>query len=140
MSLEESMAALAESNLKLAAANTEAAKLYAAVLERFDAGDVAGDTAKPAAAAAAPKKGRPAKAKPGPEPEQEEEEEEDDGLGGGTANRSEDEVKAILKQYKEAGGAPKDIMGKFGARAFPEVKPADFNAVYEATEKALAKL
>lgn len=140
MSLEESMAALAESNLKLAAANTEAAKLYAAVLERFEAGDVAPAADKPAAEDK-PKKGRPAKAKPEPEPEPEQEEEEDDdGLGGGAANRSEDEVKAILKKYKEAGGAPKDIMGKFGARAFPEVKPADFNAVYEATEKALSRL
>lgn len=141
MSLEEAMAKLADAMNRY----SETIEKYGdALLTRLGEADVAavaagGKADKPAAA---PKKGAAKKtaASAPPAEEEEEEEEEDDGLGGGTTNRSEDEVKTILKKFKDAGGVPKEIMGKFGARSFPEVKPAHFNAVYEATEKALAKL
>ena len=150
MSLEKSMADLAESNLKLAEAQNNLAEAQQAVASRYEemiAFFAANQGNAPAAAASSadtpaktedkPKRGRPAKAKPEPEVE-------DDGLGGeeeeATTQRTADEVKSILKQYKEAGGTPRDIMGKFGAKAFPEVAESDYNACYEATEKALAKL
>ena len=145
MSLEKSMADLAESNLKLAEAQNNLAEAQQAVASRYEemiaffaanqGNAPAADT--PAKTEDKPKRGRPAKAKPEPEVE-------DDGLGGeeeeATAQRTADEVKSILKQYKEAGGTPRDIMGKFGAKAFPEIAESDYNACYEATEKALAKL
>lgn len=154
MSLEESMLALAKSNERLAAsneavaeANTKAAATYEALIERInEAGGASVAQAPAAAAAEAPKRGRPPKAKeeqkaaPAPAAD-------NDGLGGddddeglGETQRTAEEVKTILKKFKDAGGAPRDIMGKFGAKAFPDLKEADFNACYAETEKALAKL
>ena len=146
MSLEKSMADLAESNLKLAEAQNNLAEAQQAVASRYEEmiaffaanqGNTSTAADTPAKTEDKPKRGRPAKAKPEPEVE-------DDGLGGeeeeATTQRTADEVKSILKQYKEAGGTPRDIMGKFGAKAFPEIAEADYNACYEATEKALAKL
>ena len=146
MSLEKSMADLAESNLKLAEAQNNLAEAQQAVASRYEemiaffaanqGNAPAADT--PAKTEDKPKRGRPAKAKPEPV------EAEDDGLGGEeeetATQRTADEVKSILKQYKEAGGTPRDIMGKFGAKAFPEIAESDYNACYDAAEKALAKL
>lgn len=146
MSLEQSMKELAESNIELAKAQTELAGAQRAVADKYDemiafVNEKRGDA--PASAADKPKgRGRPAGSTNKPkDPEPEPEQEEDDGLGGdGAVQRTEAEVKELLKKFKEAGGVPKDIMSQFGAKAFPEVKPADYNDCYAATEKALAKL
>lgn len=146
MSLEKSMAdladannKLAEANDKLADANINAAKLYAQLIERLDGAQIDTGAVPPAATEDKPRRGRPAKDK-APEPAAEPD--NDDGLGGDddVPQRTSDDVKALLKKFKEAGGVPREIMAKFGAKAFPEIKEADFNAAYEATEKALAKL
>ena len=140
------MTDLHESNLKLAEAQNNLAEAQQAVASRYEEmiaffaanqGNTSTAADTPAKTEDKPKRGRPAKAKPEPEVE-------DDGLGGeeeeATTQRTADEVKSILKQYKEAGGTPRDIMGKFGAKAFPEIAEADYNACYDAAEKALAKL
>lgn len=155
MSLEKSMADLAESNIKLAAAQERLATAQEAVADKYQemmaffAANQGEAAATPAAAEKAPAEkrgpGRPKKtekiAPPPPEDNDDDEGlDDDDGMGDEPTQRTSDEVKAILQKFKAAGGVPRDIMGKFGAKAFPELKEADFNAVYEATEKALAKL
>lgn len=154
MSLEESMLALAKSNERLAAsneavaeANTKAAAAYAELVDRIN--DAGGATVAPTPASSeTPTRGRGRPPKNNKEdqkaaPQQAEDDGDlgdDDGLGEAPTQRTADEVKAILKKFKDAGGTPRDIMGKFGAKAFPELKESDFNACYDATEKALAKL
>lgn len=143
MSLEESMLKLAESNLALAEAQNALAEKYERILNGEAVIDpaVVGGGAKTEAAAPAKKgPGRPRKA-PEPEPTP-----EDDGLGGEEEEEEEievvtaDQVKKALQEFKAAGGAPRDIMSKFGAKAFPEVKEADYAACLAATLKAQAKL
>ena len=148
MSLEDSMAALAKSNLTLAEAQSALAEAQKAVADKYDemiaffAANNAAPEKSDGKAEDKPKRGRPKKAasEPAPPPA-----DTDDGLGdddtdGDVTARTSDEVKAILKKYKDAGGVPRDIMSKFGAKAFPELKEPDFNACYAATEKALEKL
>ena len=143
MSLEESMLKLAESNLALAEAQNALAEKYERILNGeavIDPAVVGGATT---AKTETPKKGpgRPKKvAEPEPEPEK-----EDDGLGGEEEEEeadvvTADQLKSALQAFKAAGGAPKDIMSKFGAKAFPEVKEADYAACLAATLKAQAKL
>lgn len=149
MSLEKSMAELAESNIKLAAAQDRLATAQEAVADKYQemmaffaanqGGDAPAAAEKPAPAKRGP--GRPKKEeKPSDPPPAADDGLGDDDLGDDAPQRTSDEVKALLQKFKAAGGVPRDIMGKFGAKAFPELKEADFNAVYEATEKALAKL
>lgn len=161
MSLEASMSALAEANLALAQALTG----YAAVIDKYAlkieavggnvaaaaAAEVKPDT-KPAtkpqtaaekkAAAAAKKAAEEAAAKAddggfG-----------DDGFGGGAEDTVEvpdkltgDQVKAKLLEVRDAYGdkAPAlKIINDLGYNAIPDVKPADFAAVWVACEKAIA--
>lgn len=152
MSLEKSMAELAESNIKLAEAQSSLAEAQLAVAAKYDemiafvaANQGGGAVATPAAttdkAADAPKpRGRPKKEVVEAKTDDGLGDDADEGLDDDVPQRTSDEVKALLKKFKDAGGVPRDIMGKFGAKAFPELKEADFNAAYEATEKALAKL
>lgn len=154
MSLEKSMAELAESNIKLAEAQSSLAEAQLAVAAKYDemiafvvanqGGTAPAAKTEPAAEAPKPR-GRPkkeaaAKTEATPDDGLGGDDGDDEGLGDDVVQRTSDDVKAILKKYKEAGGAPRDIMSKFGAKAFPEIKEADFNACYEAAEKALAKL
>lgn len=151
MSLEKSMAELAESNIKLAAAQDRLATAQEAVADKYQemmaffaanqGGDAPATAEKPAPAKRGP--GRPKKEEKQADPPPAADDglgDDGDDLGDDAPQRTSDEVKAILQKFKAAGGVPRDIMGKFGAKAFPELKEADFNAVYEATEKALAKL
>ena len=153
MSLEKSMADLAESNIKLAAAQDRLATAQEKVADKYQemmaffAANQGGEVATPAATEKAPAEkrgpGRPKKDKPADPPPAADDGlgDDDDGMGDDApTQRTSDEVKAKLQEFKAAGGVPRDIMSKFGAKAFPELKDADFNAVYEATEKALAKL
>lgn len=160
MSLEQSMLALAESNLKLAAAQEH----YASVIEKF--GSLAVATNGEAATAAPPAK-EPAAAKGGKgakggkaaaktEPAADAAAAgdgfggDDDGFGGGEAGGDEpevpekltgDQVKAKLLEVRDAYGdkAPAlKIINDLGYAAIPDVKPADYKKVWIAAEKAIA--
>lgn len=160
MSLEESIKALAESNLKLAAAQEH----YASVIEKF--GSLAVATSGEAATAATPAK-EPAAAKGGKgakggkaaaktEPAADAAAAgdgfggDDDGFGGGGGDGDEpevpekltgDQVKAKLLEARDAYGdkAPAlKIINDLGYAAIPDVKPADYKKVWIAAEKAIA--
>ena len=158
MSLEQSMLTLAESNLKLAAAQEH----YASVIQQFgslvvaSAGD--GATATPAkteaATPAAKGKGKgKGKAETTPAPETKGDDTgfgDDEGFGneGGDENETEvpdqltsDQVKAKLLEVRDAYGdkAPAlKIINDLGYSAIPDVKPADFKKVWVACDKAIA--
>ena len=156
MSLEESMKALAESNLKLAAAQEH----YAGVIEKFgslvvaSAGDGAA-AATPAKTDAAPaakggKGSKGGKGKTDPAPETKNDDAgfgDDDGFGGEDGEPevpeklTADQVKAKLLEVRDAYGdkAPAlKIINDLGYSAIPDVKPADFKKVWTACEKAIA--
>ena len=108
MSLEKSMADLAESNLKLAEAQNNLAEAQQAVASRYEEmiaffaanqGNTSTAADTPAKTEDKPKRGRPAKAKPEPEVE-------DDGLGGeeeeATTQRTADEVKSVSYTHLRA--------------------------------------
>lgn len=159
MSLEESMKALAESNLKLAAAQEH----YAGVIEKFGSLVVAsaGDAA-PATAAASTKtdaapatagkgKGKGGKGKAEPAAETKTDDAgfgDDDGFGGDEGGEAEvpddltaDQVKAKLLEVRDAYGdkAPAlKIINDLGYSAIPDVKKADFKKVWIACDKAIA--
>lgn len=149
MSLEDSMQTLAESNLKLAAAMDN----YAATIEKFGSMVVAQPGDAPAAATekapATKGKGR-GKAATKAEPETKGDDAgfgDDDGFGGegGEAEVPEkltgDQVKAKLLEVRDAYGdkAPAlKIINDFGYSAIPDVKPADYQKVWAACEKAIA--
>ena len=162
MSLEDSMKALAESNLKLAAAQEH----YAGVIEKFGSLVVAsaGDAA-PAAAAASTKadaapattgkgKGKGGKGKAEPAAETKTDDAgfgDDDGFGGddaggegeaeGPEKLTGDQVKAKLLEVRDAYGdkAPAlKIINDLGYNAIPDVKAADYQKVWAACEKAIA--
>ena len=163
MSLEQSMLALAESNLKLAAAQEH----YAGVIEKFGSLVVAsaGDAA-PAAAAASTKtdaapattgkgKGKGGKAAAKTEPAADAAAAgdgfggDDDGFGGEAGGDEPevpekltgDQVKAKLLEVRDAYGdkAPAlKIINDLGYAAIPDVKPADYKKVWIAAEKAIA--
>lgn len=165
MSLEESMKALAESNLKLAAAQEH----YAGVIEKFGtlvvASPGAGTAATPASAAETT--GKPLTAAQKKKAEKEAAEKaaaekaaaggdgfggDGDGFGdeGGEAGGDEpevpekltgDQVKAKLLEVRDAYGdkAPAlKIINDLGYAAIPDVKPADYKKVWIAAEKAIA--
>lgn len=154
MSLEESMKALAESNLKLAAAQEH----YAGVIEKFgslvvaSAGDGAATPTKADAAPATSKggKGKGGKGKTDPAPEAKNDDAgfgDDDGFGGEDGEPevpeklTADQVKAKLLEVRDAYGdkAPAlKIINDLGYSAIPDVKPADFKKVWTACEKAIA--
>ena len=158
MSLEESMLKLAESNLKLAAAQEH----YAGVIEKFgnlvvaSAGAPAADptatatSGKAEAAKGKAAKGKAAKGKADPEPETKDDASfgDDDGFGGDEGGESEapedltaDQVKAKLLEVRDAYGdkAPAlKIINDLGYSAIPDVKKADFKKVWAACEKAIA--
>ena len=162
MSLEESMKALAESNLKLAAAQEH----YAGVIEKFGSLVVASPGAGTAAtpAAAAETTGKPLTAAQKKKAEKEAAEKaaaggggdgfggDGDGFGdeGGEAGGDEpevpekltgDQVKAKLLEVRDAYGdkAPAlKIINDLGYAAIPDVKPADYKKVWIAAEKAIA--
>lgn len=159
MSLEESMKALAESNLKLAAAQEH----YAGVIEKFGSLVVAsaGDSAPAAAASAktdaAPAttgkgKGKGGKGKAEPAAETKTDDAgfgDDDGFGGDDAggeaevpdDLTADQVKAKLLEVRDAYGdkAPAlKIINDLGYSAIPDVKKADFKKVWIACDKAIA--
>ena len=157
MSLEESMKALAESNLKLAAAQEH----YAGVIEKFGSLVVASPGA---AAADTPTKteaaGKPLTAAQKKKAEKEAADKaaaggdggfgDDDGFGNEGAGGDEpevpekltsDQVKAKLLEVRDAYGdkAPAlKIINDLGYSAIPDVKPADFKKVWIASEKAIA--
>ena len=158
MSLEESMKALAESNLKLAAAQEH----YAGVIEKFgslvvaSAGDAAPATAAastktdaaPATAGKGKGKGGKGKTEPAAETKTDDAGFGDyDGFGdeGGEAevpdDLTADQVKAKLLEVRDAYGdkAPAlKIINDLGYSAIPDVKPADFKKVWIACDKAIA--
>lgn len=165
MSLEESMKALAESNLKLAAAQEH----YAGVIEKFGSLVVASPGAGTAAtpASAAETTGKPLTAAQKKKAEKEAAEKaaaekaaaggdgfggDGDGFGdeGGEAGGDEpevpekltgDQVKAKLLEVRDAYGdkAPAlKIINDLGYAAIPDVKPADYKKVWIAAEKAIA--
>lgn len=165
MSLEESMKALAESNLKLAAAQER----YAGVIEKFGSLVVANPGAGTASAAApaAETTGKPLTAAQKKKAEKEAAEKaaaekaaaggdgfggDGDGFGdeGGDAGGDEpevpekltgDQVKAKLLEVRDAYGdkAPAlKIINDLGYAAIPDVKPADYKKVWIAAEKAIA--
>lgn len=161
MSLEDSMKALAESNLKLAAAQER----YAGVIEKF--GSLVVASAGEGAAAATPTKtdaapatgkgkGKAATGKGKSEPAADTTKADDggfgddDGFGNEGAGGDEpevpekltsDQVKAKLLEVRDAYGdkAPAlKIINDLGYSAIPDVKPADFKKVWIASEKAIA--
>lgn len=165
MSLEQSMIALAESNLKLAAAQEH----YAGVIEKFGSLVVASPGAGTAAtpASAAETTGKPLTAAQKKKAEKEAAEKaaaekaaaggdgfggDGDGFGdeGGEAGGDEpevpekltgDQVKAKLLEVRDAYGdkAPAlKIINDLGYAAIPDVKPADYKKVWVAAEKAIA--
>ncbi len=161
MSLEDSMKALAESNLKLAAAQEH----YAGVIEKFgslvvatngEAATVAAPAKEPAAAKGGKgAKGGKAAAKTEPAADAAAASDgfggDDDGFGGGgEASGDEpevpekltgDQVKAKLLEVRDAYGdkAPAlKIINDLGYAAIPDVKPADYKKVWIAAEKAIA--
>lgn len=163
MSLEQSMLALAESNLKLAAAQER----YAGVIEKFGslvvakAGDgeaaaAASTSAKTDAAPATTGKGKGKGGKGKTEPAAETKTDDagfgdDDGFGGDDAGGegeaevpeklTADQVKAKLLEVRDAYGdkAPAlKIINDLGYSAIPDVKPADFKKVWIACDKAIA--
>ncbi len=160
MSLEQSMIALAESNLKLAAAQEH----YAGVIEKFgslvvatngEAATVAAPAKEPAAAKGGKgAKGGKAAAKAEPAADAAAAGDgfggDDDGFGGGDAGGDEpevpekltgDQVKAKLLEVRDAYGdkAPAlKIINDLGYAAIPDVKPADYKKVWIAAEKAIA--
>lgn len=163
MSLEQSMLALAESNLKLAAAQEH----YAGVIEKFGSLVVAnaGDGATAPAAAttgkattgkaptAAEKKAAAAAKKAAEEAAAASDgfggdDAGGDGFGGDDAGEPEvpekltsDQVKAKLLEVRDAYGdkAPAlKIINDLGYSAIPDVKPADFKKVWIACDKAIA--
>lgn len=140
MSLEESMNALAESNLKLAAAMSH----YAGVMDKYGAkviGANNGDepAAATQAAAAEPKKpGRPKKDEPKPAG--------DDGFGEAEAKSAApakitaDQMKAKLLEVRDAHGDKQpalDIIGKYGYQGIPDVKPADYQKIWADCEESI---
>ena len=161
MSLEDSMKALAESNLKLAAAQER----YAGVIEKFGSlvvaspGAAAADTSAKTEAA-----GKPLTAAQKKKAEKEAADKaateaaaggdggfgDDDGFGNEGAGGDEpevpekltaDQVKAKLLEVRDAYGdkAPAlKIINDLGYSAIPDVKPADFKKVWIASEKAIA--
>lgn len=161
MSLEDSMKALAESNLKLAAAQEH----YASVIQKF--GSLVVASAGDGAAAATPTKTDAATTKPLTAAQKKKAEKEaaeraaaeatgadagfgdDDGFGNeGGGDEPEvpekltsDQVKAKLLEVRDAYGdkAPAlKIINDLGYSAIPDVKPADFKKVWIASEKAIA--
>lgn len=153
MSLEDSMKTLAESNLKLAAAMDS----YAATIEKFGSMVVAQPGDAPAAATekAAPAEKAPAtkgkgrgKAATKAEPETTGDDGAAEGDGFGDEGAAEvpdkltaDQVKAKLLEVRDAYGdkAPAlKIINDLGYNAIPDVKPADFQKVWAACEKAIA--
>ena len=162
MSLEESMKSLAESNLKLAAAQER----YAGVIEKFGSLVVAtnGEAATVATPAktdkpptAAEKKAAAAAAKKAAEAAAAAsdgfggDDAGSDGFGGDDAGGegepevpeklTSDQVKAKLLEVRDAYGdkAPAlKIINDLGYSAIPDVKPADFKKVWIASEKAIA--
>jgi hypothetical protein len=157
MSLEASMSALAEANLALAQALTG----YAAVIDKYAlkieavGGNVAAAAAAetPPATPTAPAKKTPAKktaaTKTEPPPAADDGGFGDDGFGGAgeettvdvPAKLTGDQVKAKLLEVRDAYGdkAPAlKIINDLGYNAIPDVKPADFAAVWVACEKAIA--
>ena len=160
MSLEDSMKALAESNLKLAAAQEH----YAGVIEKFgslvvatngEAATVATPAKEPAAKGGkAGGKGKGStKADPAPDASAAGDgfggdDAGGDGFGGDDAGEPEvpekltgDQVKAKLLEVRDAYGdkAPAlKIINDLGYAAIPDVKPADYKKVWIAAEKAIA--
>lgn len=140
MSLEESMAKLAEAQLVFAAALEKAAERYDALIELYSTGDApakppAKEEAKPAST-----RGRPAGAKNKPK----EEPPADDGLGGDEEEETGssvtfNEMKAKLVELRELTDkdAPRALMKKFGATNVGEIKEEDFQAVYDAAVKGI---
>ena len=158
MSLEDSMKALAESNLKLAAAQEH----YAGVIEKFgslvvasagDAAPAASTSTKADAAPAAGKGKGKGKGKADPAPAETKNDDagfgDDDGFGGDEGGDDSevpekltaDQVKAKLLEVRDAYGdkAPAlKIINDLGYSAIPDVKPADYKKVWVACEKAIA--
>lgn len=142
MSLEQSMQALADANLKLATA----LEFYADTVNKYGLkiteanenpkADAPTEDAKPRG------RGRP-KATPAPEPTPEPEPEVDafgedeEEIEQKTITQA--DVKNILKQVRDQVDMPTAlaILSKFGYRAIPEVAPKDFEAIYNAATKAL---
>lgn len=143
MSFEESLKALADSNLRLAAAMDKYADTitkFGLKVEEANTGK-AEETEEEAPVAEKKPRGRPAKAKPEPTPEPEVED-EDDGFG----EEEEEEaaidfaaVKQALKDVAAKVGKEKalKIMHDRGYKAIPEIKEKDYKAVYDAAQKLL---
>ena len=160
MSLEDSMKALAESNLKLAAAQER----YAGVIEKFGSlvvaspGAAAADTSAKTEAAGKPLTAAQKKKADKAATEAATEAAaggdggfgDDDGFGNEGAGGDEpevpekltgDQVKAKLLEVRDAYGdkAPAlKIINDLGYAAIPDVKPADYKKVWIAAEKAIA--
>lgn len=157
MALEDAMLKLAESNLKLADAQTH----YAGIIEKFgtmvvqanggDDGEAAATAAtddKPAKKAAAKKATKKAAAKKAAETADDfggdgfgGDDEGSDGEADVPAKLTADQIKAKLLEVRDAYGdkAPAlKIINDLGYSAIPDVKPADYAAVWKACEKAIA--
>ena len=163
MSFEDSLKALADSNLRLAAAMDKYADTitkFGLKVEEANTGSAeeatdeetarlqyedrkknamlsagsAGEEKKP--------RGRPKKVEPAPEPEVED---EDDGFGDDDDEVEEDKpltaetIKNELKAVRDAAGKDKAlaIIQKLGYKAIPEIKEKDYKAVHDACQKIL---
>lgn len=159
MSLEESMEKLADSNLKLAAAQTR----YADVIEKFGlkieqsnegktpAGDAGASTSGKEEKPAGKGRGRPAGStnKPKTEPEKNEGD-DDDGFGDEGDGDEEikapddlthEQVKKKLLEAKDACGGDKepalDVIRKYGYDTIPSVKEKHFDQIWVDAEKLI---
>lgn len=141
MSIEKAMEAVAASNEALAASNDRLAKAmdnYAGVIEKNAAlvvsnGGQLAEKPKTEAAAAEPEKRTRGKAKT-------EDAKKDDDLG--KAKLTEDEVKGKLLELRDLHDdkAPAlKILGEYGYESFNDLKPADFQAVYDDAVAAIKK-
>ena len=139
MSMEESMKALAESNNNLAESQNKLADTmgrYADVIERNAALVVTngGQLVEKPKADAEPEKKPRGKAKAEDKPK-------DDDLGK-APKLTEDEVKGKLLELRDLHDdkAPAlKILGEYGYESFNDLKPADFQAVYDDAVAAIKK-